>query len=86
MATVVPTMATGSMASPKTTMAAAMITTRLTVLPTCVEINQCVGCTDNSSLSHLSVMTRPSWLGRAVGGRHRHERAVNFDFHTVADR
>ena len=43
MATVVPTMATGSMASPKTTMAAAMITTRLTVLPTCVEINQCVG-------------------------------------------
>ena len=34
MATVVPTMATGSMASPNTTMAAAMITTRLTVLPT----------------------------------------------------
>ena len=45
MATVVPTMATGSMASPNTTMAAAMITTRFTVLPTCVEINQCVGCT-----------------------------------------
>ena len=44
MATVVPTMATGSMASPNTSMAAAMITTRLTVLPTCVEINQCVGC------------------------------------------
>ena len=30
---------------------------------TCVEINQCVGCTDNSSLSHFSAMTRPSWLG-----------------------
>ena len=27
----------------------------------CVEINQCVGC-----------MTLPSWLGRAVGNRHRH--------------
>ena len=26
----------------------------------CVEINQCVGCTDNSSLSHFSAMTRPS--------------------------
>ena len=26
----------------------------------CVQINQCVGC------------TRPSWLGRAVGNRHRH--------------
>ena len=42
MATVVPTMATGSMASPSTTMAAAMITTRFTVLPTasvtCVKI------------------------------------------------
>ena len=43
----------------------------------CVEINQCVGC----------------WLRRAVGNRHRHaidamiqhERAVNFDFHTVVD-
>ena len=30
---------------------------------TCVEINQCVGC---------SAMTRPSWLGRAVRNRHRH--------------
>ena len=29
----------------------------------CVEINQCVGCTDNSSLSHFSAMTRPRWLG-----------------------
>ena len=38
----------------------------------CVEINQCVGCTDNSSLSHFSAMTRPSWLGRAVRNRHRH--------------
>ena len=39
---------------------------------TCVEINQCVGCTDNSSLSHFSAMTRPSWLGRAVRNRPRH--------------
>ena len=30
---------------------------------TCVEINQCVGCT---------AMTRPSWLGRAVMNRYRH--------------
>ena len=27
-----------------------------------MEINQCVGCTDNSSLSHFSATTRPSWL------------------------
>ena len=33
---------------------------------TCVEINQCVGCT------HFSAMTRPSWLGRAVRNQHRH--------------
>ena len=26
----------------------------------CVEINKCVGCTDNSSLSHFSAMTLPS--------------------------
>ena len=39
---------------------------------TCVEINQCVGCTDNSSLSHFSAMTRPIWLGRAARNRHRH--------------
>ena len=38
----------------------------------CVEINQCVGCTDNSSLSRFSAMTRPSWLGRAARNRHRH--------------
>ena len=31
-----------------------------------VEINRCVGCTDNSSPSHFSAMTRPSWLGQAV--------------------
>ena len=37
---------------------------------TCVEINQCVGCT--SSLSHFSAMARPSWLGRAARNRHRH--------------
>ena len=54
----------------------------------CVEINQCVGCT--SSLSHFSATTRPSWLGRAARNRHRHaieqvsrrwrggRRAVNF--------
>ena len=30
----------------------------------CVEINQCDGCTDNSSLSHFSAITRPSWLCR----------------------
>ena len=36
----------------------------------CVEINQCVGC--NSSPSHCSATTRPSWLRRAVGNRHRH--------------
>ena len=29
----------------------------------CVEINQCVGCPDNSSLSHFAAMTRPG--GRA---------------------
>ena len=40
--------------------------------PNCVEINQCVGCTDNSTLSHFSAMTRPSWLGRAARNRHRH--------------
>ena len=65
---------------------------------TCVEINQCVGCTDNSSLTHFSAMPRPSWPGRAVRNRHSHaieqasrrwrggrrddERAANFDFHT----
>ena len=38
----------------------------------CVEINQCVGCTDNSSLRHFSAMTWPSWLGRAVRNSHRH--------------
>ena len=27
---------------------------------------------DNSSLSHFSATTRPSWLGRAVRKRHRH--------------
>ena len=30
------------------------------------------GAPDNSSLSHFSAMTRPSWLGRAVRNRHRH--------------
>ena len=46
------------------------------------------GAPDNSSLSHFSAMTRPSWLGRAARDRHRHaieqasrrwrERAVKF--------
>ena len=35
-----------------------------------VEIDQCVGY--NSSQGHFSVMTRPSWRGRAVRNRHRH--------------
>ena len=30
------------------------------------------GAPDNSSLSHFSAMTRPSWPRRAVGNRHRH--------------
>jgi hypothetical protein len=30
------------------------------------------GAPDNSSPSHFSAMTRPSWLGRAVRNRHRH--------------
>ena len=28
------------------------------------------GAPDNSSLSHFSAMTRPSWVGRAVRNRH----------------
>jgi len=43
------------------------------VAATCVEINQCVGCTDNFSLSHVSAMTRPCWLRRAARNRHRHD-------------
>ena len=39
---------------------------------TCVEINQCVRCTNKSSLSHLPATTRLFWLGRAVRNRHRH--------------
>ena len=30
------------------------------------------GAPDNSSLSHFSAMTRPTWLGRAASNRHRH--------------
>ena len=44
---------------------------KMTKVSGCVGINQCVGCTDNSSLSHFSATTRPSWLGRAVRNRHR---------------
>ena len=39
---------------------------------TYVEINQCVRCTNKSSLSHFPAMTRLFWLGRAVRNRHRH--------------
>ena len=35
----------------------------------CVEINQCVGCTHNSSLSHFG-NDAPTWLGRAARNRH----------------
>ena len=38
----------------------------------CVELTSASGAPDNSSLSHFSAMTRPSWLGRAVRNRHRH--------------
>ena len=34
---------------------------------TCVEINQCVGCT-----SHFAAITPPCWLRRAVRNRQRH--------------
>ena len=40
----------------------------------CVEINQCVGCTDNSSLSHFSATTLPCWLRKKkepASPRHR---------------
>ena len=38
----------------------------------CVETISASGAPDNSSLSHFSAMTRPSWLGPAVRNRHRH--------------
>ena len=40
--------------------------------PCCVEIKSVPGAPDISSLSHLSAMTRPCWLGRAARNRHRH--------------
>ena len=40
--------------------------------PCCVEIKSVPGAPDISSLSHLSAMTRPCWLRRAVRNRHRH--------------
>ena len=46
--------------------------TSVYLVRTCVEINHCVGCADNSSLSHFSAMTLPTWLGRAARNRHRH--------------
>ena len=42
---------------------------------TCVAVwksTSASGAPDNSSLSHLSAMTRPSWLCRAARNRHRH--------------
>ena len=30
------------------------------------------GAPDNSTLSHFSATTRPTWLGRAARNRHRH--------------
>ena len=36
-----------------------------------MEINQCVRCTDNSSLSHFSAMAWPHWLCRAARNRRR---------------
>ena len=43
-----------------------------TVAGSCVEINQCVGCTRQLFTKSFPAMARPSWLGRAVGNRHRH--------------
>ena len=59
------------------------------VVLACVEINQCVRCTDNSSQGRFSTMTRPCWLGRAGiapsiasmvedDATIQHERAVKF--------
>ena len=42
------------------------------IVDACAETNSASGAPDNSSLSHFSAMTRPSWLGRAVRNRHRH--------------
>ena len=44
----------------------------VTYVGNCVEINSASGAPDNSSLSHFSAMTWPSWLGRAVRNWHRH--------------
>ena len=43
------------------------------------------GAPDNSSLSHFSAMTRPSWLRRAVRNRHRHaiEQAASMAWRTT---
>ena len=49
-----------------------MLESGVDVVCDCVEINQCVRCTDNSSLSHFSATTWPRWLGRATRNRHRH--------------
>ena len=54
---------------------------RLVVVVTCVEINQCVGCTRQSSLSHFSANRHRHAIEQASrrwrGGR-RDERAVKF--------
>jgi hypothetical protein len=41
------------------------------LVETCVDINQCAGCTRQFFISHFSAMARPSWLGRAARNRHR---------------
>ena len=42
-----------------------------TTSPAVWKSSSATGAPDNSSLSHFSAMTRPSWLGRAVRNRHR---------------
>ena len=41
------------------------------LVETCVEINQCVGCTRQFFTSHFSAMTRPCGLNRAVNRAQR---------------
>ena len=46
--------------------------TSCAALPAVWKSTSASGAPDNSSLSHFSAMTRPSWLGRAARNRHRH--------------
>ena len=43
-----------------------------TTSPAVWKSSSATGAPDNSSLSHFSAMTRPSWLSRAARNRHRH--------------